>query len=74
MNDPVIKSIKDKWLDCEKLSEKDEALLFARIEKLEDELAAQQSVQRTCAKSPSGEHRFEPGQSLIICLYCGANR
>jgi len=47
MNNPVIKGIKDKWLDCEKLSEKDEALLFARIEKLEDELAAQQSVQRT---------------------------
>lgn len=36
--------------------------------------AAQQRVQRTCLQSPDGEHHFEPGESLIICAYCGASR
>jgi hypothetical protein len=36
--------------------------------------AAQQSVQRTCAKSPDGNHHFEPGETMIICEYCGASR
>jgi len=39
-----------------------------------DDAAAQQSVQRTCAKSPDGNHHFEPGESSIVCEYCGASR
>lgn len=27
-----------------------------------------------CPKSPDGNHCFEPGESLIICEYCGASR
>ncbi len=38
MKDTEIKRIKDKWLDDERLTEKEVALLFSRIEKLEDEL------------------------------------
>ena len=37
-------------------------------------IAAQQGVQRTCAKSPDGNHHFEPGESLILCVYCGTSR
>lgn len=36
--------------------------------------AVEHSVQRTCLQSPDGEHHFEPGESLIICAYCGASR
>jgi len=38
MKNPEIKRIKDKWLDMAKLSEKETAMLFSRIEKLEEEL------------------------------------
>lgn len=37
-------------------------------------ISAQQSVQRTCAKSPDGARHFAAGQSLILCMYCGASR
>ena len=36
--------------------------------------SAQQKMQRTCLQSPDGNHHFEPGESLIICLYCGVSR
>lgn len=70
MNDPVIKSIKDRWLDCEKLSEKDEALLFARIEKLEDELAAQQGVQADGAKCACPEPQISTLVNPGFCIIC----
>lgn len=37
--------------------------------------AAEQSVQRTCAKAPGGEHYFfYNNKPNDVCLYCGASR
>lgn len=74
MNDHVIKLIKDKWLDCKKLSEREEALLFARIEKLEAELAARSSVEADglhwCWKC----HLWQKFDNDNLCVVCKTRR
>lgn len=43
-------------------------------DRLLDEKAAQQSVQRTCSESPYGTHQFMSNDPLAICVFCGASR
>lgn len=74
MKDPAIKIIKDKWLDMKKLSEKEEALLFSRIEKLEEELQRRAEIEwnETLSEivNEKTSQAFKPTEKAVKCPNC----